>query len=149
MCVSKNRCRVSCVFVRPQKLLQSELCFCASAIVPGSLYMGGLRAGGKSYLGGHLGTGKSYLGSKFVPAGFLGTRGGKWYLGAGKSYLGGPRGLEIRISGVFSGPSGGKSFLGGGKSYWGAPLGTRKSYLGVGLAWKLIWGVSSGLETGT
>ena len=103
----------------------------------------------KSYLGGHLGTGKSYLGLEIRTCGVSANSGrevvfGGWKIvpgrakGAGDSYLGGL--LE---------PSGGKSFLGGGKSYWGALLGTRKSYLGVGLAWKLIWGVSSGLETGT
>ena len=69
---------------------------------------------------------------------------GKWYLGAGKSYLGGPRGLEIRISGVFSGPSGGKSFLGGGKSYWGAlwRLENRTSRAVWPRCWKLVLGSS-------
>ena len=168
MCVRKNRCRVRCVFVCPQKPLQSELCFCASTktgaefcvflcVRKNCCRVSCVSVRPQSYLGACTWEGFGRVenhtseviwvpenriwGSKFVPAGFLRTRGGKWYLGAGKSYLGGPRGLEIRISGVFSGPSGGKSFLGGGKSYWGALLGTRKSYLGVSLA--------SGLETGT
>ena len=77
--------------MRPQKPLQSELCCFASAIESGSLYMGGQEKIWEYIWGVEIRT--CWLSVDWK---------GKWYLGAGKSYLGGPRGLEIRISVVFS-----------------------------------------------
>ena len=91
---------------------------------------------------------------------------GKWYLGAGKSYLGGPRGLEIRISGVFSnravenrfwgvGNRTGERFCGDWKIVAGRAKGAGNVYLGgSGGKWflggrKSYWGAFSGPENRT